>query len=123
MLTSINPDSRVEFTSKHDKTEPKTGIVLRPLIGMESLAMEMDHTDIKGSTESMIKASVVAIRDPDISDPEGSENSEEKVAVNVSLVVEADLTAKVTSPLAPNDSFQYNFSYVFALTCVAGLHQ
>ena len=60
MLTGINVNERVEFSSKFDKNDPKTVFILRPLTGLEMLKFS------SGSIEDIVKmveASIVSVTD------------------------------------------------------------
>lgn len=47
MLEGISTSQRIEFVSSHDKTEPKTIFVFRPLSGIEMMSYQnLNETEI-----------------------------------------------------------------------------
>jgi hypothetical protein len=59
MLEGIDVGQRINFTSKKDKTEPKTVFVLRPLSGIDRLNILQS---VDSSVQTALETSIVEIK-------------------------------------------------------------
>ena len=90
MLEGININERISFIYSKDK-EPKTEIILKPLSSFEMMRLSVGLTT--GDIESIILASVVEIKHPDMIDVE--KVSDYVSSLNVEVLTE--LMVKITS--------------------------
>lgn len=61
MLKGIDTRQRIEFISKKDTSEPKTIIVLKPLLSLDKLSI-VSETDQKKSILAYLKNSIVEVK-------------------------------------------------------------
>lgn len=89
MIKVIDVNSRIEFVSSFDKTEPKTVFYLKPLSGIEMMSFTDGH---KEDIFNMVISSVVDVKDYPV---EGKTVSE--IINSLSITVLGELITKINS--------------------------